>query len=97
MTHAALDDSFALLQIGVVDAGLGSGVGYGCGGGGDREGQGCEEVGEEHGWMWVSLGFWEDFWWSLGLEIGLRVVILDLCGTALGLLYSSGWNIVSLC
>lgn len=59
LTHAALDDSFALLQIGVVDAGLGSGVGYGCGGGGDREGQGCEEVGEEHGWMWVSLGF---FW-----------------------------------
>lgn len=40
-----------------MDAGLGSGVGYGCGGRGDREGQGCEEVGEEHGWMWVSLGF----------------------------------------
>lgn len=71
-----------------MDAGLGSGVGYGCGGRGDREGQGCEEVGEEHGWMWVSLGFLGGFfWWSLGLEIGLRVVILDLCGTALGLLY----------
>lgn len=62
-----------------MDAGLGSGVGYGCGRGGDREGQGCEEVGEEHGWMWVSLGFLGGgFGGVLVLEIGLRVVIFDL-------------------
>lgn len=65
-----------------MDAGLGSGVGYGCGGGGDREGQGCEEVGEEHGWMWVSLGFFlVESWigdWFASCDSGL---MWDCAGT----------------